>query len=142
MAFQSEPTILMNQVAITKNGNNTADGSFRWVKCPGGEGFNFWYYATSAGAPNATIALDITIFKPGLLIAGGSAIFDADYATRNNYRTITLAAAGVITLDAWTHINTPAELAYPFYAMRPRVTENDVAAITAFDFAVSFNAMR
>ena len=142
MAFQTTTKIVMNEVAIARNGSNAADASYRWTPCSGGEGFNFWYYATSGGASEASVVIQVSLFKPGETAADGTTVFDLNSTDRNNYRSITLVADSVITLDEWVHVNTPAEMAYPFKFFRPLVTETNVAAITTFSLAVAYNGMR
>ena len=143
MAFQTTTKIAMNEVAIAKNGSNAADTSYKWTNCSGGEGFNFWYYATAAaGAPEASVVIQVSLFKPGETAGDGTTVFDLDSTDRNNYRSITLVADSVITLNSWVHVNTPAEMSYPFKYFRPLVTETNAAAITTFSLAVAYNGMR
>lgn len=132
------PDILINEKAIARAGTIYGPGGGAakdgWVICKAGEGFNIWYYLTATGAPTINLTLLYTIFRPG---RGGT--FDPDSADRNNYRTLTLAAA-LSTKNAWTHIDTPAEIRdYPFVAYRVVATENDVAAVTTFTVAIAKN---
>jgi len=127
----NEKAIAQNATIYGPGGGAAADG---WVLCKTGTGFNIWYYMTSAGAPTVNLTLRYTLFRPG---HGGT--HDPDSTARANYRTVTLGAA-LAVLDAWTHIDTPAEIRdYPFVAYQIVATENNVAAVTTLSVAIARN---
>lgn len=140
--FHERALVLLNEVAIVKAA--TATGV--WMTCPRAQAFNIWYYATSAGAPEGALYFDYSIFglesftqaPPGTYAYG---LFHPAYASRTNYRTITLKASGAFALDAWTHIDTPAEMKYPFASCRIRATEGDVAAVTTLTVAIGIQGL-
>lgn len=137
--FHARPVVLLNETAITQN--TTATGS--WFNMPRAQAFNLWWYMTASGAPDVTIYLDYTIWKKGDVSVTSRepptttpSTFAPESTSRTNYRTITLAS-NQTTKAAWTHIDTPDEMKYPFSCCRVRVTENNVAAVTTFTFAMA-----
>ena len=138
--FHTRPVVFLNEVAITKGATSTGS----WFTMPRAQAFNIWYYMTATGAPSITISFDYSIFGLDSFTqsaAGYTAgLFHPSYASRTNYRTITLGT-GITTKDAWTHIDTPDEMKYPFSAARIRVTEADVAAVTTLTVAFGIQGL-
>jgi hypothetical protein len=139
--FHERSIVLLNEVAIVQAATSTGV----WMTCPRAQAFNIWYYCTSAGAPSVTLNFDYSIFglealtqaPPGTYAYG---TFHPASTARTNYRTISLAS-GVITLNAWTHIDTPAEMKYPFASCRIRAVEADAAAVTTLTVAMGIQGL-
>lgn len=141
--FHERPLVLLNEVAITQAA--TATGA--WFTCPRAQAFNIWYYCTSAGAPSVTLNFDYSIFGLESLTTTTTVpptraygLFHPAYTGRTNYRTIALAS-GVITLDAWTHIDTPDEMKYPFASCRIRAVEANAGAVTTLTVAIGIQGL-
>ena len=137
MSWHTVTHQLFNEVAIAQDG--TAIGE--WVAVKGAEGFNFWDYLTSTGAPSVAISVDVSLFQPGATAADGTQLHDRDSSTRNNFRTIEVVAA-TTTKDEWVHHDTPDELQYPICWMRGRAVEGDVAAVDSLSVVVAVNGQR
>jgi len=124
MRFHASPVFLINEEAIEQDETKTG----AWVKMKVGESFNILWKMTSDASPSITIDCDVTPFDPDTYV---NTVHDPNSTTYTNYRRITLGS-GLTTQDALQHIDTPAEMLYPFVAARLVVTEANVGAITTF----------
>ncbi len=142
--FTARPLVFLNEVAITKGATSTGS----WFKVSRLQAMNIWWYMTASGSPSISLYFDYSIFPAGErqttttmgppTFAAG--LFSPSYTGRTNYRTVTLGT-GLTTKAAWTHVDTSAELLYPFCSARVRAVEADVAAVTTLTFAIAYQGL-
>ena len=141
--FHERPLVLLNAATITKNGTVTGE----WFNCPRAQAFNFCYRITSAGAPDITIYIDYWLWPKGDTVKVADipptftpTAFAPEYAAVDNDISVSLVT-GVLTLDAWTHVDTPDGLKYPFACCRARAVENNVAAVTGITVVMGYQGL-
>src|SRR5512138_1837616 len=113
--FLATTNLPINYVLV--DSGDVATATSEWIPASVAMNTNIWVAMTSSGTPTLTVTADVTVFDVVNGVVG-----TAITGIANNYRTISIGTT--TTKDAWVHIDSPAEMDYPFKFIRYKLTIN------------------